>query len=131
MNQSCSVLPHRSASAGIWRVVARKNVRARLGPFIYMTWSKAVLFGRPERRNGERPKHVYHKVSFHTTKSFTRAADSPNQDLVLLLLPYNIVQLLEFVAFNCFSTFVKVMRFTLYVCNLQTAALHINIRNDT
>ena len=32
-----------------------KNVRARLGPF-HLNWPEPVLFGRPERTNGKRPK---------------------------------------------------------------------------
>ena len=41
-------------SAGIWRVVAGKNVSACLGPF-HLNWPEPVLFGRPERTNRKRP----------------------------------------------------------------------------
>ena len=44
----------------------REYVHARLGPF-HINWPEPVLFGRPERTNGKRPKTV---ISPNTTFNF-------------------------------------------------------------
>ena len=40
-------------SAGIRRVIAEKTVRTHLGPF-HLNWPEPILFGRPDRTDGER-----------------------------------------------------------------------------
>ena len=55
MEQRSSVLPLRSAKAREFGKLWRENVHARLRPY-HLNWSEPVLFGRPERTNGKRPK---------------------------------------------------------------------------
>ena len=42
----------------LWRVVAKKNVGARLGPF-HLNWPEPVFFGRPDRTNGSDLRTAY------------------------------------------------------------------------
>ena len=57
MGQSRSVLPLRLVEARELESCGGKNVRARL---FHLNWPEPVLFGRPERTSGKRPKLVNH-----------------------------------------------------------------------